>query len=275
MVPRALCDLSNALDLSGLSLPIRRIPAPSSFGPTSAPLQKQHADPPPHFIDCETEAQKEQVPALSHRAGQSESWDPSWGAEERRLQPTTLGSGVFWEVGASIAREVGHPSSVAPPIHHPPSILSPRSPELPGLGRGGLGERMWTALPAWFLPLRASLSVLSPFSSRVSASLSLPLSPCVGLSISVALCVSVSLTLFVCVSLSLRFSLFLPFSVFWSLRPLAVFSSLCLCVSPHLCLSISVSLCLSLFELLYLCVSQYLSLRRWCCALAFLSLLFR
>ena len=50
MVPTALCDLSKALDLSGLSLPSRRMLAPGSFAPTSAPLGRQHADPPPPFI---------------------------------------------------------------------------------------------------------------------------------------------------------------------------------------------------------------------------------
>ena len=50
MVPTALCDLSKALGLSGLSLP-SRILAPGSFAPTSAPLGRQHADPPPPFTE--------------------------------------------------------------------------------------------------------------------------------------------------------------------------------------------------------------------------------
>lgn len=167
-------------------------------------------------------------------------------------------------MGGSIAREVGHPSSVAPPRHRPPSILSPRSPELPGRGRrrGWEGEQgSAVGLVVAFGGFSVSPVSLSPFSSQVCASPSLRLCAWIDQSLSLSVSLRLSPCLSVCVSPSVSLS-FCP-SVFWPLRCLAACSSLCVSVSPYPCLSISLCLFVSLFLSLpvsaplsiFLCVS--------------------
>lgn len=166
----------------------------------------------------------------------TESWNPSSGAEERRLQPTTSGSGVFCELGGSIAGEVGHPSPVAPPRHHSPQHPWPSVPRASWTGEEGTGRENVDSAACRVLASGGTLGLSLPLYlhslHRVSASLSL--SPRASLCRSL-LCLRLSFCLFVCVSRSLRFSLFLPFS--FSLAILWL--SFCLFLSLSLPLSVS------------------------------------
>ena len=144
-------------------------------------------------------------------------------------QPWGLEFSGRWEA-ALLERLVTLPQWLRPDTV-PPSILSPRSPELPGLGRrrGWEGEQGSAAgLAVAFEGFSVSPASLSPFSPEVCAPPSRLLSLCVDPSVSVALCVSASLTLPVRVSPGASPSFCL--SVFWPLRCLAACSSLCVSV---------------------------------------------
>lgn len=146
-------------------------------------------------------------------------------------------------MGGSIAREVGHPSSVAPPRHRPPSILSPRSPELPGRGRrrGWEGEQgSAVGLVVAFGGFSVSPVSLSPFSSQVCASPSLRLCAWIDQSLSL----SVSLRLSPCLSVSLP--AFLSRSALLSFGRSVVWLPVHLFVSLFLPTPVSLSLCVSL-----------------------------
>lgn len=228
------------------------IPAQGSLVPASALPGRQHVGPRLRFRDSETEAQKGQMPAPSHTAGQREASDSIWGAEERRPpQPWGLEFSGSWEVALlEVGLEVQWPC-LAPHLLPPP--LAPGPHELPGpqdWGDGRLGGRMWTAR----VPCPASRG----FSARVFICFLFT-----GLCVSVYLFVSFCLSLRLFVSLSPRFSLFLPVC----LCPLALPSSLCVSAL----LPPSLYLFVSLFASLHLCVCQHPSPRLWRAAAASLS----
>lgn len=143
---------------------------------------RQHVDPPPRFIDWETEVPPE---SQSHR----ESPQTPAGVRRRGAAATTPGSGVFWEVGGSRAGDGAQPGAEAvlsplcprdPEPYAPQNFLGPWARERTRW-EGASGQRRPPASRPGGFP--ASVPILCP-GLRVSGSLCLflllPPSPCAG-----------------------------------------------------------------------------------------------